>query len=186
MAVWADSEFLPRAADDEGRAALKTLLEPLPGLTKARSSRTWLSCIAFLMGSVSTAAPIAIINTQSLGFGKFAANTGGSITISPAGARSSSGGVALISSGTGSAARFTVSGDLVAYSILLPPNGMTSLSGPSGATMALNNFTSVPNGAGTLSGGGSQIVNVGATLSVGVSQTPGAYTGTFSVTVDYH
>ena len=132
------------------------------------------------------AAPISIVNNQSLGFGRFAANTGGSITISPAGARTASGGVALISSGTGSAARFTVSGDLVTYSILLPPNGTTTMSGPSGATMALNNFTSTPSSAGTLNGGGSQIVTVGATLSVSASQNPGAYTGTFSVIVDYN
>ncbi len=165
---------------------MNTLSRALPRLTGARSTRTWLSGIVLLTASAAGAADITIANNQPLAFGRFAAGTGGSITINPAGARTSSGGVALISSGTGSAARFTVSGDLRTYLIHLPANGTVSLSGPSGATMALNNFTSNPSGIGTLTGSGSQSVTVGATLSVSANQTPGAYTGSFSVTVDYN
>ncbi len=50
--------------------------------------------------------------------------------------------------------------------------------------MALNTFTSSPPN-GTLSGGGMQLVQVGATLTVGNGQPAGNYAGTFSITVNY-
>jgi hypothetical protein len=50
--------------------------------------------------------------------------------------------------------------------------------------MALNSFASSPP-TGTLSGGGSQLIQVGATLTVGSSQAPGNYSGSFNVTVNY-
>ena len=50
--------------------------------------------------------------------------------------------------------------------------------------MALNNFISSPP-TGLLSGGGSQLIQVGATLIVGSGQPAGNYVGTFTVTVNY-
>ena len=135
----------------------------------------------------AAATAISAVNTQPLGFGRFAAGTGGSITMSPSGARSASGGVVLISSAVGSAAQFTVSGDPdLTYSISLPPNGTANLKTSSGQSMALSNFTSNPSGIGQLSATGKQTVSVGATLNVGAQQAPGAYTGVFDVTVDYN
>ena len=54
--------------------------------------------------------------------------------------------------------------------------------------MAANTFISLPATTGTLDGGGDQTLLVGATLSVdtGAIQTPGAYTDTFTVTVNYN
>jgi Domain of unknown function (DUF4402) len=51
--------------------------------------------------------------------------------------------------------------------------------------MTVNSFVSSPPGTGTLSGGGTQSIRIGATLIVGPNQTPGAYSGAFSVTVNY-
>jgi hypothetical protein len=128
--------------------------------------------------------PIAISNTQPLAFGKFAAGSGGSVTVSAAGARSAGGGVVLVSS-VSSAAQFSVSGDPnLTYSITLPANGAVVLS--SGAnTMALSNFSSSPS-VGQLSAGGTQTLTVGATLTVGSSQATGSYSGSFDVTVNYN
>jgi len=70
------------------------------------------------------------------------------------------------------------------YSITLP----TTYTITSGANnMTVTTFTSTPSGTGTLSGG-TQTVNVGATLSVAASQAAGTYTnGTgFPVTVNYN
>lgn len=141
---------------------------------------------ALTAASVSWAAAIAISNTQALGFGKFVAGSGGTVTVSPAGGRSASGGVVLVPSGPGAAAQFIVSGDAnVSYAISLPGNGVVVLTS-SANSMAVNNFTSSPSSTGTLGAGGSQTLSVGATLSVGSNQASGSYSGTFDVTVNYN
>lgn len=133
--------------------------------------------------------PIGIVNTQALAFGSFAAGSGGSVTVSPAGVRSAGGGVVLLSAGAGAAAQFSVTGDPnLTYSITLPANGVVSLTS-GGNSMAINNFTSNPvatsASTGLLSAGGSQTLSVGATLSVGSNQPSGNYSGSFDVIVNY-
>jgi hypothetical protein len=144
-----------------------------------------LAC-ALMAASVSWAAAIAISHTQALAFGKFVAGSGGSVTVSPAGGRSASGGVVLVPSGAGAAAQFAVSGDAnVTYAISLPADGTVSLASGTNS-MAVNTFTSSPSPTGTLSAGGAQTLSVGATLSVGSNQAIGSYSGTFDVTVNYN
>lgn len=129
---------------------------------------------------------ISISNTQALAFGKFAAGSGGSVTVSPSGARSATGGAVLLSSSSGSAAQFTVSGDAnFTYSISLPANGTVSLTNGGGQAISLNNFSSTPDAAGQLSAVGSQTLSIGATLNVGNNQAAGAYSGSFDVMVSY-
>lgn len=144
-----------------------------------------LAC-ALTAASVSWAAAIALGNTQGLAFGKFVAGSGGTVTVDAGGLRSESGGVILVPSGAGAAAQFSVTGDPGAtYAISLPGNGVVSLT--SGASsMAVNNFTSSPGLTGTLGGGGSQTLSVGATLSVGGNQASGSYSGAFDVIVNYN
>lgn len=127
-----------------------------------------------------------IVAGQALTFGSFAAGSGGTVTVSAAGTRSSGGGVVLVSSGPGAAAQFTVSGNANAtYAITLQGNGEVSLT--SGAnSMAVNNFASSPGPTGQIGAGGSQTLMIGATLSVGNNQPPGNYSGTFNVTVTYN
>jgi protein-disulfide isomerase len=124
---------------------------------------------------------------QPLAFGSFAPGvSSGTVTISPAGARSSGGGVFLVSSGAGAAASYTVGGTSSAtYAITLPSNGEVVLtSGPN--SMAVNNFSSSPAGTGVIGGGGTQTLSVGATLTVGGNQATGSYSGSFNVTVEYN
>jgi hypothetical protein len=129
--------------------------------------------------------PISISKTADLNFGDVVASgSAGTVVLSTAGARSTTGGASLGSGSAVSAAAFTVSGQGSAtYAITLPASA-TVTSGPN--TMTVNAFTSNPSGTGTLSGGGSQNLNVGATLNVGVSQPTGTYSGTFDVTVTYN
>lgn len=128
----------------------------------------------------------SILATQALVFGSFAAGAGGTVTVSAVGVRSKGGGVTLVSSGSGSAASFNVSGNASAsYAITLPGNGVVSLT--SGAhSMAVSAFTSSPVLNGLLNGGGTQSLAVGATLNVGSGQASGSYAGTFDVTVEYN
>lgn len=147
----------------------------------------------FLLTCAITAAPacwavnpIAIVNTQALAFGSFAAGSGGSVTVSAGGARSAGGGVVLLSAGAGSVASFSVTGDPnLTYAITLPANGVAALSS-GGNSMALTAFTSNPATTGVLSAGGSQTLSVGATLGVSSNQAAGSYSGSFNVIVNYN
>jgi hypothetical protein len=141
------------------------------------------SCLAF--GSTRAEAQ-SIVNGSGLSFGAFLAGSGGTVAVGTSNNRSKSGGVFLLSQGGSAAsAQFTVSGTPgAAYAISLPANGTVALTGP-GADMALNGFVSSPSPGGILSGGGNQLLSIGATLSVGSNQTPGSYSGSFNVTVTY-
>jgi hypothetical protein len=133
------------------------------------------------------AAAIAISPTQELAFGSVVAGSGGAVTISvdPLG-RSTSGGVTVVPSGTWTAASFRITGDaLRTYSISLPADGVVQLTSGSNS-MAVNKFTSNPATSGDLGLGGAQTVSVGATLNVGINQPIGAYSGNFTVTVNYN
>lgn len=129
---------------------------------------------------------LSLLNTRDIAFGSFAAGTGGTVVISPAGSRSASGGVVLFSAGDGTAAQFTISGDPeFIYSISLPSDGTVSLSDGNGHSMDINGFTSQPALSGHLSAGGSQVLAIGATLHVGSNQPAGNYAGDFPITVNY-
>lgn len=148
---------------------------------------TLLLPLALWAGHQTTLLGISVINNQGLSFGKFAAASAGSVTISPTGVRSATGGVVLLSSDGGAAAQFTVSGDSsLTYDIILPADSVVSLTAAGGQTMPVRAFASSPSGTGQLGIGGSQTLHVGATLDVGSGQTPGAYTGSFEVTVNYN
>lgn len=130
-------------------------------------------------------AKTSFTNNRALAFGRFVAGTGGTIILSPAGARTSTGGVLLLSSSPASAS-FT-------WSDTSPANaGKTCAIGlPSSATlsngtnqMTLNQFTSNPSGTSLMTGG-SLTFTVGATLTVGANQPRGNYSGSFSVTIQY-
>jgi len=130
--------------------------------------------------------PISIAKDNDLDFGAFSASTGGTVSIAEDGSRSATGAVVLSASDTGNNAQFTVSGQASAtYAITLPGDGTVTITDGSN-TMDVDTFTSNPSGTGTLSGGGSQTLNVGATLTVGSGQAAGSYTGTFDVTVEYN
>jgi spore coat protein U-like protein len=88
-------------------------------------------------------------------------------------------------------ASFLVTGQPnTAYNIQLPANGTVKLTNGAGGTpeteIAINGFQSFPAAAGTLSGGGTQNLFVGATREgLLATQTTGNYVGTFTVTVAY-
>lgn len=160
-----------------------------PGISVMTSG--WSVGICLVLALVATPycqAQINVSNNRALALGKFVAGTGGTITVDPNGARSRSGGVFLLASSAGAAASFSVS-DVnpananLSYIITLPDNGTVTLN--SGAySMPLNDFSSTPSGSGMLTAG-SQILTVGATLSVSPNQPPGNYSGNFSITLNY-
>lgn len=132
--------------------------------------------------------PIAVAGNTPLSFGDIVGTTaGGTITISTDGTRAASVNdlVMTSQSGTVSAAQFTVTGqDGYSYSLSVPSAAYAITNGATG-TMDVDTFTT--NESGTLTGG-SEIVNIGATLTVGASQEAGNYTSPdgLSVTVQYN
>lgn len=123
---------------------------------------------------------------QDLSFGAFVAGTGGTVIVSPQGARTGTGDVVLMTGGQfsqGAAASFDLTGSTNAtYQIILPSDGSVTLSGSQGGSMSLDGFTSSPSGSGQLNPQGGQTLYVGATISVGSNQAAGSYSGSFSVT----
>ena len=139
-------------------------------------------------GTVVT--PIAITKAADLVFGKFAASTGGTVTVSTSGARTVSGAV-IGMSGTPAAAQFDVTGEADAtYSInLTAPATQDSgsdtmafavVSDLTGANATAGNVTS-----GTLTGG-AQSIYVGGVLTVASAQPAGTYSGSVVATVEYN
>ncbi len=141
--------------------------------------------------SATIATAISIANNADMNFGTIAEAGAGTVTVLTDGTRTTTGGVSPLSSGLGAAADFTVTGeDSATYSITLPADNTVILSDGAN-TMNTIGITSLPTEAagGTLSAGPcpcTETLLVGATLIVGISQVPGAYTTTFTVTVDYN
>jgi uncharacterized protein DUF4402 len=142
---------------------------------------------AMAIAGVPTASAqlISISKTADLGFGTaFIGSSLGTVVVTPAGARTASGGVTLGSTSGVGAAQFTVSGiALLTYHITLPSSIALS---SGGSSMTVNTFTSTPSGSGTFPLAGTQTLTVGATLQVGAVQAPGTYSGSFNVTVSYN
>lgn len=132
--------------------------------------------------------PISITKDEDLDFGNLSvqASTGGTVVLTPAGARTRTGGVTLpATAGNVTQAVFVVSGSgAYTYAITLPTTvTLTRASGTE--TMSAGSFTSTPSGTGTLTAG-RQEVTVGATLTVAAGQAAGVYTsGNFDVTVNH-
>jgi Domain of unknown function (DUF4402) len=125
------------------------------------------------------------VTTQStLSFGQFmTTTTSGTVTVSPSGSRTRSGGVALGNDFGVAAASFLITGEPnTAYSISLPSSCTLSADGKS---LTADDFTSSPSGMGILGPGGTQSVTLGATLHVGIRQSAAAYSGSYAVTFSY-
>lgn len=150
-----------------------------------------LAATATATSTSTVVTPIAVAKSADLSFGKFAASAApGTVTVSPNGARSFTGG-AIAAGGTSSAAKFDVTGEIgLTYSITL--GGSTQLSDGTN-TMTFTPVSDVTASAittgnvtsGTLAGG-AQSIYVGGVLSVGANQAANTYTGTVTATVDYN
>jgi hypothetical protein len=139
--------------------------------------------------TATVASTLSITSATALGFGSFVPDTtAATVVIAPQSAsfRSRTGNISLLDSGAGAPSTVSLSGaPNMTFSVNLPSSPVT-LSGPNSSAMTMTNFTSNLGAAkGTIGGGGTSSFLVGATLNVGASQTPGSYSGSFSVTVSY-
>jgi len=134
--------------------------------------------------------PIAIAAaTPDLRFGSFSTTAAGqTIAIATNGNRTLVGalGLGTLQNAFG-AASFAVTGEgTLTYAITLPTEAVSISDGEATpSTMDVTSFVSDPSGTGVLTGG-AQTLLVGATLTTGAAQTTGAYTGAFTVSVEYN
>jgi hypothetical protein len=164
------------------RRILVAILLSLTAVVASAQAAGSASATASAFAKVIT--PIAITKTADLNFGTIISGPAGTVTVSPSGVETATGGATALNPNPNvSAALFSVTGEpSTAYSISLP----SSISITNGAqSMTVNAFTSNPTPGGVLSAGGSQSLQVGATLAVATNQAIGNYSGTFSVTVAY-
>ncbi|HSL87222.1 MAG TPA: DUF4402 domain-containing protein [Bacteroidales bacterium] len=166
--------------------ALLTLMVAFSTATYAQVNGT-AAATAFIV------APITITFATDLQFGNIAAGAAaGSVVLSPAGVRTPTNVTLPAITGIVTAASFTVGGTPnYTYSITLPAGATTISNGAQ--TMTVNAWTSNPTPSGTIGAGGTEVLYVGATLTVGANQTPGSYSssnaggsGDFTVTVNYN
>ena len=158
-------------------------------LMTAFISTSFAQATATATATATIVTPISIAKNTDMSFGNIAVQTatGGTVVLAPAGTRTSTSGVTLpATTGTVTAASFTVNGNgSYTYAITLPTTVTLTHSGGV-QTMAASSFTSNPSGTGALSSG-TQNIAVGATLTVAAAQLAGVYTsGNFNVTVNYN
>lgn len=164
--------------------SIKTLaiLTAALALTIAPAALAQNSDTATADANATIIAAIAVSNTASLEFGDIVQDaTGGTVTVSPTGVLASSGPHSL---GGEQAAAYTVTGDASkTFGITFGAPSIT-ITGPAAATMTVDTFAASCSSGCALTGGSASLTT-GARLTVGANQTPGAYNGTFDLTVSY-
>jgi hypothetical protein len=125
-----------------------------------------------------------VAGTTPLEFGSIAAGaTAGTIVLTAASptVSSTTGGVTALAVGgaTRTAGSFTVTGEPGANYVLSTLPSVTLTSGTNTMTATLTSSS------GRALAGGTNTLLIGGTLSVAANQTPGFYTGTYNVTVNY-
>ena len=155
------------------------------------SGQVWAQASVTAQAFAEVIEALTATETAQLNFGRFSPGVaGGEVIISPDGVKSAQGSV-MLSEGTSSPGRFTITGAPDAtFSIQLPEGPVQLLHQNSNQTMTVNEWTSDPlagNSSGTLNEG-FEIISVGASLVVGsIENNPvGIYTGSFSLTFAYN
>jgi len=145
-------------------------------------------------GTVTIFRPITLTKNTDLSFGTLVRpSTGsGTVTIAQAdGARSFTGGVALLNTGPNAPAgraTYTVNGEGgQTFSITVPANfTMTRTGGSETIVVTLTPTATTGTLSNALGSAGSATFGVGGELPVSDTTATGAYTGTFSTTVAYN
>jgi Domain of unknown function (DUF4402) len=143
---------------------------------------------------IAVVTPLQFIRVENLNFGQILrGSTAGTVTIAPDGARTKTGGVTLTGTGFQPAEFAGMGTNNQRVDVSLGSNSIF-ITGP-GAPMRVRTFvmgstptavlTTTPRRFRINSVTGIFVFPVGATLEVGANQTPGTYTGTWTITLEY-
>ena len=138
--------------------------------------------------------PLSFFKVNDLEFGSIiASGTAGTVRLNPDGTRTSAGGATLVGNG-GEPARFAGLGTPNRQVNISLGANQIFITGP-GAPMRVRNFeigstptailSTTPLRFNIATALGNYNFPVGATLDVGANQTPGDYSGTFTITLNY-
>lgn len=123
--------------------------------------------------------PLVVTQAQGMNFGDLSVGTaGGTLVLAPGGGLTPSADIDT-AGGTVQAGRYDVAGQAGKVYTINFPASATLNSG--GNTMTVDTFTDDAPASPTVPSS----FNVGGTLNVGISQAPGTYTGTYTITVNY-
>ncbi len=140
---------------------------------------------------------LSFFKVDDLNFGKIiAGTTAGTVTVTPTGSRSATGGVKLATDVSVKPARFAGKGSpnqTVVIAVTSNTATLTRVGGTQKMTMdtfvigstPTANLTTTPLAFRIAAPTGIFTFPVGATLRVGANQTPGTYTGSFTITLNY-
>jgi len=159
-------------------AAAIGLLATTPAFAQAGPQST-----ANATADAEIVAPIAVANTAPLSFGRLAAyHSASTVSVDASGNLTPSNPGMVIAGSTGSAAAFNVTGAVgLAYTTSIPASvSLTGTGTPMSASLSKSG------GAANLDASGADSFKVIGTLTVGADQTPGAYSGSFTVGVQYN
>jgi hypothetical protein len=163
----------------------------LVGFTSTSSAQS--SATGTATATAIIVAPITIANAAHMHFGDIVTSAAlGTVVLSPAAARITTGGVSLpVTTTPPTAASFNVGGTAsYTFNITLPSSAitLTHSGGSATGTMTIGTFTTDKSLTSNTLASGLFNFNVGATLSVGASQAAGTYTTLtpFEVTVAYN
>ena len=142
-------------------------------------------------GTTTIIRPITLAKTSDIAFGRIVRPGSTTSTISidaTTGARSSTGGDAVLLSSSPTRAAYTVGGEGgQAFSISVPTSfNMTRSGGTETIAVPLAGTAASGTLDGSLGGSGTASFGVGGSFEVGTSTATGSYSGTFSVTVSYN
>ena len=176
------------------RLGLAVLLAGIwPAAAQARGPRIAVSAAA----RANILTQLSFFKVDDLNFGRIIAGTAaGTVTVSPAGTRTATGGARLASDSSVRPAMFAGKGSAFqTVTIAMNANTRTLTRTGGTQTMTMDTFTigSTPTALLTVlataftisSTSGIFTFPVGATLRVGANQAPGTYVGTFTVTLLY-
>lgn len=140
--------------------------------------------------TVTSVSPLSITEVLSMDFGTVAGGSGtGAVVMDTTGTRSIIGDGQIIATGPGTAATFLVTGE-PSQSYALSVIGPAILENASGQQITATAFTY--NSSGVLPVGGSDMIQIGATLNLGPLQAAGIYQTTigggkpYLVTINYN
>lgn len=164
---------------------LRTLL--VVGLVLGMSGQA-LAATTSANATATIIAPIEITKVDDLAFGNIlAAASAGTVELTPEATptRTPTTVTLPVTTGTVTAAKFTLTGAAGFAYTFTPPASAATLTRVSGSeTMTVTPWSNNLSGnAGTI--GTNDTIYVGGTLNVGAAQVPGNYTGSFSVSVAY-
>lgn len=144
---------------------------------------------------IAVVRPLSFIKVEDLDFGRvIASNTAGTVTLSPDGVRTRTGGATLAGTEGTQVARFA--GDGTQNQLVNVSIGANSIfiTGPGTqmrvrnfviGSVPVNNLTTNPVQLRLSAAAGTFNFAVGATLEVGANQAPGRYVGNWTITLNY-